>query len=143
MYQNGKSLLRASVSRKNTKGKIEGRSIAINNDVQKFITQYVQDNSLKEDDYLFYSRKGGRISRKHAWLILNKAYNKSKLTGKLSTHTLRKTMALNSYVASGKDILKVQKILGQKSLSSTTSYLSADQEEVDALTSNMNLFETV
>lgn len=141
VYHNGKPLNRATVAKQNTKGKIESRSVAINSRVQEYIALLVKEESLTEDMYLFGSRKGGAIDRKHAWRILKEAFELSGLTGKLATHTLRKTMAHNVYKASGKDIIKTQRALGHKSLNSTTAYLSADQEDIDSVMIGIDAFK--
>lgn len=141
VFQNGQALNRASVSKCNTKGKQEGRSVAIDSYTQDFISTYIKEEALDEDMPIFYSRKGGAIDRRHAWRILKRGFAVAGLVGKLATHTLRKTTAKTVYEASGNDILTVQKVLGHKSLSSTSSYLSADQDKVDNIMTNMNLFK--
>ena len=141
VFENGKSAIRATVDKKNTKGKIETRSVAINARVQQAILELVLEDKLGPDDYLFGSRKGGAISRKQAWRVLKDAYRLAELGGKVATHSMRKTLAQNVYRASGKDIIKTQLALGHKSLNSTTSYLGADQEDVDSCVLSIDVFK--
>ena len=53
------------------------------------------------------------------------------MTGKLGTHSMRKTLARRVYEGSGKDLMKTQKALGHSRITSTVSYLSFDEKDLD------------
>jgi site-specific recombinase XerD len=142
VFEHGNVASRASVEKRNTKGKIEGRSVVLNEYAKKAIGQLIKENDLTEEMPLFGSRKGnGSIGRKHAWKILTKAFNNCALEGNLSCHATRKTFAANVYRASGKDIVKVQAALGHRSLSSTSSYLTSISAEVDETVLAIDIFK--
>jgi integrase len=122
-----------SVERKHMKRKISGRTVRLNNDAKSAISELIQTDRLEETDYLFKSRKGKNrpITRVQAWRIIKESANALELTGKIGTHSMRKTFASKVYDILGKDLVKTQKALGHKSINSTVSYLSFRQEEID------------
>jgi site-specific recombinase XerD len=142
VFEHGKVANRATVQKCNTKGKIEGRSVVLNEYAKEMIGQLIKEGNLTENMPLFGSRKGnGSIGRKHAWKILTKAFNDCSLEGNLSCHATRKTFAANVYKASGKDIVKVQAALGHRSLSSTSSYLASTSAETDEAVLAIDIFK--
>ena len=52
------------------------------------------------------------------------------LTGRLGTHTLRKTFAITMYERLDENIFKVQQALGHKWITSTQAYLPINAEEI-------------
>jgi len=140
VFKDDKALNRAYLSKRNTKGKVEGRANIIGPKVQAAIELLVKEEKLTENMPLFVSRKGGSIGRKQAWTILKNAFKTCGLTGPLGTHALRKTMAKNVYEKSGKDIVATQKSLGHVNLSSTSNYVSATQDAVDAILLSLDKF---
>jgi site-specific recombinase XerD len=79
-----------------------------------------------------FGGKNRPISRIQAWYILTEAYRTNGLTGKLGTHSLRKTFANKVYEKLGHDLLKTQRALGHKNLDSTLAYLSFREDEIEA-----------
>jgi integrase len=94
-----------------------------------------RQGEVSPETYLFASRKG--INRplrpSQARYLLRQAYAACWLTGKLSTHTLRKTFGQTVYKKSGRDLLKTQRAMGPKSPASTVAYLHIDERDIDAL----------
>ena len=129
-----------TVHKANTKGKTESRTKAIPGRTKDHLNEWITDlNPESPESYLFQSRQGGNrpISRVQAHRILKEAMND--LSGKVATHTMRKTSANNVYdymidqATKGKRIdplRQVQKHLGHKSASSTEAYLSFKAEPV-------------
>jgi site-specific recombinase XerD len=64
------------------------------------------------------------IARETAWRIINAIARDNELSGKVGTHSTRKTLARRVYSWSN-DIRVVQRILGHRSLSSTEAYLKS------------------
>ena len=54
------------------------------------------------------------------------------MTGKVGTHSLRKTFADRVYDALDRDLVKTQRALGHRNINSTVHYLSFQEEEIDA-----------
>jgi integrase len=124
---------RISVARSRMKGKVQGRSVALHPDAATSILELIRGDGLKAGDYLFQSKKGvnSPITRVQAWRRLKRAYCVARLTGKVATHSMRKTFASRVYDRLGRDLVKTQKALGHKSINSTVSYLAFRQEDID------------
>jgi site-specific recombinase XerD len=121
-----------TVQKRNTKGKVASRSIPLTNEVMEVLKSYIQ-TLPKEQEYLFQSRNGNRLSRVQAWRVIKDAANKNNLEGKIATHSLRKTVAMRAYNESGKDLALTQQILGHKSINSTISYIQVSRESIEEL----------
>jgi len=122
-----------TVAKKNTKGKQESKTLPLTNSVKEVLKEYIDSLPNKGPNQpLFKSTRGSKaISRIQAHKILKEAFNELKLTGKVATHSMRKTYANKVHKALGSDILKTQVAMCHKSLSSTASYLQVDREEVE------------
>jgi site-specific recombinase XerD len=124
------------------KGKKESHCIPLNATAKAVIFELMEWKEMQGEDtspqaYLFASRKGsGRLSRVQAHRILKKAYEKAVLTGKVTTHSMRKTVA-NAVYSATSDLFVVKEILGHKNLSTTQQYLGVGfsklQEAMDTL----------
>lgn len=137
VYQNGNFVDRIYVERKNMKKKMEGRTVPLHPEAKKAIETLVLELKAKgitdPKTFLFKSREGANkaISRQTAWHLLKKIYAQCGLTGKLGTHSMRKTFAKRIYEKLDKDLIKTQKALGHSRITSTVSYLSFAEEEVE------------
>jgi site-specific recombinase XerD len=138
VWVNGMPATRAKLARKNTKGKIEGRSVALNQKAQELIKELVEGYGLKDTDPLFLSRKGKSLGRKQAWKILTDAFEKANVYEHVSCHSMRKTLAAKVFKASNGSLVLTQKALGHKNISSTVSYLAVEESEVDSLIMGLN-----
>ena len=123
---------RVSVARKNTKGRREGRSVALHPAARTAVASWVAEAELGAEEPLFRSREGGAITRNAAYKILKGAFSRAGVTGKTGTHSMRKTFAAKLYDALDRDLVKVKAALGHKDINSTVSYLSFETSEVDA-----------
>ena len=134
VVQHGELVARVTVQRKSMKGKSQSRSVVLHPKAREALSPWLA--TLADDDpegYLFRSRKGKNrsISRVQAYTILRDAFNANHLSGRLATHSMRKTFANRAYENSGRDLLRTAKALGHKSVNSTISYLSFKSEEID------------
>lgn len=123
--------------RASRKGKVEGRTVKLHAEAKAalnvWISQLAKDTILTADDYVFQSRKGqGPLGRVQYYRILKEAVDANELTGKIATHSMRKTFADRVYEALGKDIFRTQKALGHKNINSTVQYLSFKEADIDA-----------
>lgn len=135
------------VKRRNMKQRRESRQVRINKQAQLSILSLIKHmqsfGTWSLDTYLFKSRKGRNspITRQQAYYVLMAAFNKAGVTGKLGTHSMRKTFGNNIYdymlklSAEGKAIdpfRETAKALGHKDLSNTERYLSFRDEHLTA-----------
>ena len=118
------------------KGKEKARRIPLNADGRNAISMLVSwqreyTGSINSSDPLFLSRKSDTdgnkqpFQRKQAERILKQAFENAGLTGRLNTHTLRKSFATRVYNVR-RDIVAVQEALGHASIVTTRKYLGVD-----------------
>jgi integrase len=130
--------------RANRKGKVEGRTVALHPKAKKalvaWINQLAKGTILTADDYVFRSRKGKNqpISRVQYHRILKEAIQLNELTGKVATHSIRKTFADHVYEALGRDIFRLQKAMGHKNINSTVQYLSFNEADIEKAIKGMS-----
>jgi site-specific recombinase XerD len=143
VYQYGRVVEEVSIERKHMKGgkagKASGRTIPLFPETHPLILAWLQRLAamlkveLKDLDPgtpLFMSRvrnkDGSRraIARETAWRIIKGIARDNEFSGKVGTHSTRKTLARKVFTWS-KDIRVVQRILGHKSLQSTEAYLKS------------------
>lgn len=120
-----------SIAPRFMKGKKRGRSAPLGVETQYILKNYLSDLP-KGQTFLFESHRG-QLSRSQAWRGIKAAAKEAGLTGKIATHSGRKSLAMRAYKASGKDLVLVQKILGHASIQSTMSYLSIEPENLSAV----------
>jgi integrase len=93
---------------------------------------------LTPDLPLFLSRQDNpdgtarSVNRESARQIIHRAFRLAGIEddGRLGTHTLRKSFALNVYEASGKDLMVLKKALNHSSVSVTQRYLDVSEASV-------------
>lgn len=132
VYQFGDVVSSVMVASSNMKGKNGGREIPLHEDARKAIREYLKENPMNPNDYLFKSRKGENqpISRVQAYRIIKDAANSLGLQGTVSNHSMRKSFAKRVHKLLGNDLQATQKALGHKNIGSTTSYLEVDLDRV-------------
>ena len=124
-----------TVTRANMKGKRASRTIPLHDEAKEAIASLIESRKLELTDYLFQSRQGENspLKRWQANNIMKNAVNSLGLQGKISTHSMRKTLANRVYLASGKDIIATRDALGHANSSSTSHYLAVSSDIVNAL----------
>jgi integrase len=137
VVQAGKVSEAVTYRRANRKGKVEGRIVKLNTKaidaLAAWINQLAKDTILAAEDFVFPSRKGsGPVGRVQYHRILKEAVLANELTGKIATHSMRKTFADRAYRAFGGNIFQTAKALGHKNINSTSQYLNVDQAGIDA-----------
>jgi site-specific recombinase XerD len=65
--------------------------------------------------------------------VLQQAFQHCGLQGALGMHAMRKTFAMRFYQQSQRDLLKTQKALGHKWITTTQRYLHVDEADIEAL----------
>ena len=145
VWQNGYPVTDFQFDKTIVKGKKTSRTIPVNSDGRKAIEDLIAwhvtrlGGLFKEvppDTPLFPSQKGGPLKRQAMHKILEKAFVKADLNGKLATHTLRKTFAQRFYQKSN-DIFAVKEMLGHRNIATTQAYIGVDyvsaREAVEAM----------
>lgn len=136
---NGQIHSHVTVKAGNTKTK-QGRTVLLNSDAKKILqtlVEWLKAKGLTDSNTpLFLSRKHTAtgalkaISRQQAHDLLKGLFAMINEFGNVATHTLRKTFAARIYESTNKLEL-VQIALGHKSINSTISYLSFNNNDVD------------
>ena len=138
VWQFGKVVNNVMVQRRNMKCKRKSRTVPLHKDAKEAIKLWNEKLSelgyTDKTDYLFQSQKGMNqaINRQNAHNIIKKAVNEVKITGKVSTHSMRKTFAASMYDRLDGNIFKIKEAMGHVSVDSTVSYLSFKQDEIDS-----------
>jgi site-specific recombinase XerD len=146
VWQNGQPVSDLLFQKNVVKGKETARMIPVNEDGRKAIAELIQwhQEQFSEPETrrpLFMSRQGGTaLSRSQAHRILEKAFQKAGLNGKLATHSLRKTFAQRCYDAC-EDIYKVSELLGHKNVETTKRYIGISYTELQATVHAIELNE--
>jgi integrase/recombinase XerD len=82
-----------------------------------------------QDEHLFLSRRGKKLSRKGMWKRFNQILEKAGLQGKI--HTLRHSFATH-LLAGGADLRSVQELLGHADIGTTQIYTHVGQKELQS-----------
>lgn len=132
VYQNGCLVEQIYVARRFMKKKTEGRTVPFKNEQARAALKRWVDELLAAgatpDTFLFQSREGENrpLDRRSAWQILRRAFAACSMTGKLATHSMRKTFARVMLALLGGDLPALQLAMGHVEITSTTRYIQAD-----------------
>lgn len=112
----------------------------INPFLKKELTRYIEENSLKKDQYLIKAqgRKNKAISREMAYMIMREAAEYFGLFN-IGTHTMRKTFGYHFYKQTG-DVVSLQKIFNHSDPSITLKYIGIEQSELNKKMSKFKLY---
>ena len=156
VVQNKRVRSEVEVLRRNMKGKHESRQVFMNPQAQEAVLNLIhvlqKRGVWNHGSYLFKSRQGKNspITRVRAYQILSRAFKACELSGKLGTHSMRKTFGNNVYnhmlslVAEGHGVdayRETAKALGHKSVASTESYLSFRNEHLRSAVRSFRISE--
>lgn len=137
VWQGGQVPAAVAVARRAMKGRTEGRTVPLHPQARAELASWATALAARgagPGSPLFPSQKGASaVTRTQAWAILTNAYRRAGLSGRgVGVHGLRKTFAGRMYRRLDRDLMKTQKALGHKSVTSTAAYLSFAEAEVDA-----------
>jgi integrase len=106
--------------------------LLINPVLKKAANEYIEDNGLDDNEYMFKSQKGynNPINRQTAYRILSGAAHAVGLQGNFGTHSLRKTMGYHYYQQTG-DVVTLKTIFNHSSVDVTLIYIGITQDVVN------------
>lgn len=119
--------------RRNVKGRRAGRRVPVNEAARRVLAEYVATRpGAPPWTPLFPSRIVGRaLSRFRAHVILQRAYAKAGVFGKVAWHSTRKFFA-TEIEKGGARLSIIKDLLGHASISTTERYLGVDSSEAQA-----------
>lgn len=117
----------------------EPKAFYINQSIRKELKIYLSRHHFEMKDYLFKSKKNNSpISRQQAYRIINQAAKEAGITGKIGTHTIRKTFGYHAY-RKGIAISILGRIFNHQSSAETLRYLGIDKNEKHLIKVDVNL----
>lgn len=134
VYQGGLVVSELVLRKQIVKGKRESRIAVLPPETVEAIRDFIKwkvenGESLSKDAPLFLSRQSGHLHRMQIHRILKDAYAAAGLTGRLTTHTMRKTGGTWLYEATG-DLLLTQEALGHRSPETTRRYVPLNRQRM-------------
>ena len=110
----------------NGKGGID-RNLSFSESTGELLKQYKNDRPSGK--YFFCTLKGKQLSRIYIFQMIQRYSKRIGLT-RVGCHSLRHSFSLKFYQESGHDLIRLQKILGHKSLNTTERYCYIDNSDV-------------
>ncbi|RHW38004.1 site-specific integrase [Neobacillus notoginsengisoli] len=115
------------------------KAFYLNSSIQTELRIYFVRHQLEENDYLFKSKKNELpITRQQAYRIINQAAKKVGVSGKIGTHTLRKTFGYHAY-RKGIAISILMAVFNHHSPKETLKYIGIETDEDPFLRVDVNL----
>ena len=90
--------------------------------INKKLQDYIKENNLGSDSWLFQGYKGHHLSQKSIYMITKKAAKKAKIEKNVHPHTLRHSFSTH-LIENGYSVASVQSLLGHKSPETTMVYV--------------------
>ena len=113
------------------KGKKE-REVPFGRTSFEILSEYlvVKESMFGENEYLFLTLQGGRLSRRQAAKTIERIGMKAGVQGvRVSPHTFRHTFAKN-YLLNGGDVFSLKEILGHSDLETVQIYVNMDKKDI-------------
>lgn len=139
VWQYGKISGQVYLKKENMKGKKQGRSCVLNDKCRELLKTYIDHyhlSNISPKSRLFLSKKGN-LGKRQATRIFKTAFEACELTGKLATHTTRKTFARKIYDKVDGNIVDLQVAMGHSEISSTVHYISENNKKITQAVSSL------
>lgn len=108
------------------------KKIKINTALCNEIKNYIENQDLSQEGYLFYSRKGEYFGRIQAYRVLREAAESVGIEN-FGTHSLRKTWGYWTYKLSNYNVGLIMDTFNHSSPSITLRYIGINQDQKDEL----------
>ncbi|MEA3489689.1 MAG: site-specific tyrosine recombinase XerD [Candidatus Omnitrophota bacterium] len=110
------------------------RIVPIGKVAEKAVSRYLENVRRKlcertQDDHLFLSRLGRKISRQSLWKMIRKYAREAGIKKHITPHTLRHSFATH-LLEGGAELRGVQEMLGHADISTTQIYTHVDKERL-------------
>jgi len=110
------------------------RIVPLGKVAEQAILKYLEDVRHKlckksQDDHLFLSRLGKKLSRQSLWKMMQKYARKSGIKKHITPHTLRHSFATH-LLEGGAELRGVQEMLGHADISTTQIYTHVDKDKL-------------
>jgi site-specific recombinase XerD len=117
----------------------EVRAHYLNNQVHNALGKYFKNHDLKQNDYLFKSKRNEKpITRQQAYRIINDAAKKAGIVDKVGLHSVRKTFGYHAY-RKGVTISILMNMFHHNSRAETLHYIGITEEEKKQVKVDVNL----
>jgi integrase len=120
---------------------VRSRRVPLSERVRGAIADYLGTFQAIPGGVVFKSRTGDNqaITRGQAYRLLKRLAREVGIDAtRLGCHSTRKTFAVRAHRAAQFDLVKTQRILGHRSVSTTAKYIETCQDELDALVLGMD-----
>ncbi|MGB9621319.1 MAG: site-specific tyrosine recombinase/integron integrase [Brevinematia bacterium] len=124
------------------------RLVPLGSVAKEYLKQYILvrkktlEKFSRNDDFLFISKLGKKISRVSVWKIIKKYARLSGIGKDISVHTFRHSFA-TELLKGGADLRSVQELLGHKSILATQIYTHITNEEKFKAVFNLNTVKKI
>lgn len=112
---------------KGGKGDVD-RNLSFSDYTGQLLKEYKE--ARPKGEYFFCTLKGNKLDRVYLFSMIRRYAKRIGIDKKVGLHTLRHSFALKFYQDSGHDLIRLQKILGHKSLVTTQIYCYMDGTDV-------------
>ncbi len=117
----------------------EQKAHYINNQVKAVLEKYLASRKFEEEEFLLNTKKNALpITRQQAYRIINQAGKEVGITGKIGTHTLRKTFGYHAF-RKGIAISILMSIYNHQTHAETLRYIGIDKDEQQLIKVDVNL----
>ena len=108
------------------------RYVPIAKALMPYLEEYLKNIRVDlESDYVLATVKSGKLSSAYINKVLRKTTKKLGWSKNVSCHTLRRSFATN-LLRNGVNVFTISKLLGHKSLKTTTHYLHLNDSELQS-----------
>ena len=117
------------------------RLVPLGKYAQQSISSYLKERGKKksftDNDFLFVTSTGKRLSRISVWNIVKKVAKQVGLNGKIHPHVFRHSFATH-LLERGADLRVVQQLLGHSDISTTQIYTHVDKKRLKSVHKNFH-----
>jgi len=113
------------------------RIVPIGDEALRLLNKYISESRYvilgsRESEYLFVSKKGGKLNRKSVWRLLKNYVVRTDIIKNITPHTLRHSFATH-LIENGADLRSVQELLGHMDISTTQVYTHMAKKELQKI----------